>query len=274
MARVKTIQDIPLRSWADTKSVSEQIKPKRTRANPPINNELFTYVADYIEDEYWKEKLLEAKRGIFPGKISYINGVLQYKTVNETYSIMFDTESRDQNTLINIGNEFISFYQKTVHMFSPSDIAKREAIIFDKSNEEEDYTWTKLKRAQVNITLYNFALQEKRKWSLSSGELLKLRQLLRRALILRYINNSSVVLDKQSIAEQTFIAFDPVTRVYTLNDEVRKMDKTKSCCKKRKIDDTYSLKWIDYCGKMSTNNVRVYRHPVRTNNESEGTTEN
>jgi hypothetical protein len=249
-------------------------KSKRTRANPPVDNKIFERLAEVTEDPFWVDRLMDAKRGAFPSKISYANGVLQYKTVNDTYAIMFSLDKLDdeeymEEYVAECVSLFISFYQKSIQMYSPGDVAKRERDDLNRVHDDEITLWTKLNKRSAQLIIYDFAQNERKNRNLSQSEYETLKCVLNLANILKYINNDSVVLYDQCIVEQNFLIFDEIMRRYTLNDDVYIPMKSKPVARKKKSknEKTYGQRWMERLGRIESQkpSCRFYKYPSGEN---------
>lgn len=259
--------------WIDTDIKSDVSRPKRTRANPPVNNSLFERIAGVTMDPFWRDRMFEAKSGSFPNKISYINGVLQHKNNNDIKSIMFNMDETNPQVLSIYSLNFIEFYQSTIYMYSPMDKSKQEDAIFAVDHSEEVVYWNKLKKCQSMLILYEFAHREEKARNLNKTEYNKLVCLLNIANCLKYINNNSVTITNQLISEQSFISFDESTREYKLNEEVKiiKRNKTATRKKKSKGKVTYGQRWIEHCQSNTGGvNIRTYSYPVSSAMDDSG----
>jgi hypothetical protein len=271
-----------VQEWLDMdpdNSLMEDGKSKRTRANPPVDNRIFLTLANVVEDSFWVDRLLDAKRGIFPSKISYANGVLQYKTLNDTYAIMFSLDKLDEKEyVIECAHSFITFHQKSIQMYSPDDISKRERDDLNRTHDDEIRLWTKLNKRSAQLVIYDFAQSERKNRNLSQSEYEALKCVLNLANILKYINNNTVVLEDQCIVNQNFIIFDGVMRRYTLNDDVYTPMKSKPVARKKKSknEKTYGQRWMERLERIKSQRPthRFYNYPAGENlNEDDSITE-
>lgn len=256
------------------------VRSRRTRANAPINNEIFRHMATVVLDPFWKERFGEAADGIFPTKISYSNGVLQYKGFDES-TMVLQTNIPSMNAggvndistlsmLVAQASDVILFYQTRIQMYSPADIERiNEAASNQVPTEEElGNVWNKMKPRQREVALIEFVKSEKIARGLTPGQCLELEQLVNLSRQLKYANSDTITVRRYRIVDQSFVIYNPDSKRYYINPEVTKIIKFRNQKKKPgKEKLTHFQKWEEFHRSIQETSeaiVRNYTFPVGT----------
>ena len=294
MTRFSTINSstkIMKETW-DSNQIAEPVNPRsrRTRANAPAYNEVFKFMANVSDDPFWKDRFMEALVGIFPSKISYCNGVLQYRGVDEA-TIMLQTEvlESDVETLATQYMTVIHFYQTHIQMYSPMDVQQMNALASSTeiTNESMGCIWSKMKQKQQDLALYELMREERVSRGLRKEQFTQMEQTVNVAKQLKHTNNDTIQVERFRIVSQSFMYYDDAKKMYFITPSLLEPIKLRPQKKKVvKQKPTYFRKWLAFHEQMNAKPggevqdkdiIRHFRHPsgecgTEESTENESTT--
>lgn len=268
-------------TW-DSKQTADPVNPRsrRTRANAPAYNEVFKHMATVIGDPFWKDQFTDAVTGTFPPKISYCNGVMQYRGVEDaTLMLQTDVHEDDMETLATQSMMVIHFYQTYVQLYSPTDVQQMNAAISPDEMTEEAMgcVWNKIKQKQQDLALHEFIRDERQRRGLTREQALQLEQIINVCKQLKYTNASTIKVSRFRIISQSFVLYDEEKQMYYINPTLVAPIRIRVQKKKlAKQKPTYFEKWLSLHAQIAQSEkdiVRHYRQPPGTEvGETEETT--
>lgn len=291
MTRFSTISrdtKIMKETW-NSKQIAEPVNPRsrRTRANAPAYNEVFKHMANAMEDPFWKDRFMEAVVGVFPPKISYCNGVLQYRGADEaTIILQTDVPESDIETLASQYMTVIHFYQTHIQMYSPMDVQQMNALSTNTEMTEESMgcIWSKMKQKQQDLALYELMREERIARNLKRDQCVQMEQTVNIAKQLKYTNVNTIKVNRFRIVSQTFMYYDDEKKIYLITPTLLEPIKLRPQKKKvTKQKPTYYQKWIAFHALMNAKPedkvqdddiIRHFRHPAGEEHSTEDSTEN
>lgn len=288
MTRFSTITNttkIRKETW-DAKKVAEPVNPRsrRTRANAPAYNEVFKHMANVCDDTFWKDRFMEAVVGVFPSKISYCNGVLQYRGSEEaTIMLQTDVPESDVETLATQYMTVIHFYQSHIQMYSPSDVQQMNALHSNTEMTEESMgcLWNKMKQKQQDLALFELMKEERIARNLRRDQYIQMEQVVNIAKQLKQTNATTIQVNRFRITCQSFMYYDDEKKMYLITPSLVEPIKLRPQKKKvSKQKPTYFQKWLAFHEQMNAkpedtvkddNIIRHFRHPSGENDNEEST---
>lgn len=125
---------------------NKTIKQARTRKITTYKYPELLECVDYIQDEFWKERLKNAAAGKYPPYFKYYDGILKH-TKNKT-SVRLSSNPEEKL------KEFINFMRDVGHIYSPNDIIENNNILKHEINSLSKETWKNISLSKTRRSYY------------------------------------------------------------------------------------------------------------------------
>lgn len=200
-----------------------------------INIPIFIKAASKTDDPFWKTKLLEAYKGIFPRFFSYKNQYLIYQEVDTKNTItMFvpnDPEGA-KDTLISFFQDYGKIYPPSYENYQP--ISNQE--------QKKTLTWSDYKKKDKEHMIFFYIDNLKNKMKLDNNQYDDLYNLIIQGIeTKKVLNKTNIIVDNYNrITEIKGLLYDPVNKIFYLDSKlVPKITKKKKSV--NKIHDSTEL---------------------------------
>lgn len=241
----RTINTHTVDAWLTETPAAPAVK-RRTRGVKQDINPIFQEYSEYTEDLYWKDIFRDAAKGTFPNKFSYNNGNLVFTRGNKTNVHEIDPASFEA------AYACIEFFQQYGNLYSPIDIAERDAPV------SEEFIWENLSKKTQEMLIDDHIDDLGKSLTLSESERIDLDQILRLAICMKIINKTHIQLNGKRIHQVQGLVWDPTPRKFfldpTVTATVKKSSKSKPKAGKLGVaKDTapqFYAQWISFITKL------------------------
>lgn len=153
---------------------------------------IFKEAIKSCEDPFWRNKLMDASRGIFPKFFSYKDGELIYGKNKTEMQI-----KRISNNPVEAANNFIQFMKETEKIFSPADI--QNMSISEKFDEPLKLkTWADYKKKDREHMIDFYIESMEKLMKLNQDELEDLKRKILEGIELKIFDKTNIIIDKDN----------------------------------------------------------------------------
>ena len=146
----------------------------------------------YTDDIFWKNKLMDASRGVFPKFFSYKDGELIYGK----NKLELDIKHISNDPKIAV-NDFISFLKEKEKIYSSSDIQNMN--IEDKFNEPlKIKTWADYKKKDREHMIDFYIEKMERLMKLNDKEIDELKRKILEGIDMKIFDKNNILVDKDN----------------------------------------------------------------------------
>lgn len=195
-----------------TKNIPKDKKPKRMEILHPFFLSAIPYCND---DVFWIKILDNASKGIFPKLYKYLNNVLAYRQkANKYVSVELDQSSPEQlfRTLQN--------FMKRNGTYSMRD--ENERVKEVETKDDIINSWSDIKsRKMKRLLLSKYVIHLKSHYNLSNDEVVNLNTLISASNATGIIKSNNVVITDGRISDVTILCFDPRSRNFFIDSDVK-----------------------------------------------------
>lgn len=198
-----------------------------------IEHPIFEEIMNLQKDSYWISFFDECAIGRFPRGFKYSNGILYYRVKNKNIETLVPTEPLEAEIVIK------RFIYENAGIISPSDLnMKREAEEqrIAALTVNENIQWGSIRNEKdQSIILSSFIETISESMKLSNEESKNLYQIIKLGIYSGFLTSDNIVMVGGNIIEITGLEFNPDTRNFSINEEIKRNVKI---FKKNTTDDT------------------------------------
>ncbi len=192
--------------------VSSNEKMSR-RTKKELKHHIFLELQAVCSDKFWKVKLEEASRDIFPKWFSYAQGELIYRKNSKVKSVRIDATNLEESCYA-----FISFLQEYARLFSEND--KKTSAFQDHVQTQrssiEVLTWEKCSSKMKPCLISEYIKLKTEELGLSKSEVQNLQSVIAIGQALGKIDKNDIVIEKRTIVDISSVQWDEDERRFVL----------------------------------------------------------
>jgi hypothetical protein len=218
------ISTIDTRPWLNTPVTTGSTKQRKGKGEPSIVNQIFADALIHTDDPYWVNIFKQASFGKLPRKFTFKGGYLIFKRNQRLLTTLVPSDPYEAyNTIIN-------FFRHHGGMSSERDqeILRYEQQMIQMNNQENE-TWTTLKKRMKEIMICNYIIDMRDELHLSPKETQQLTEVLNNGVILKFIGKNDIDIVDRHIVRIRGLLWNPDTRLFSIDANfIRKAPKSKS----------------------------------------------